>query len=134
GLKAASMAPTWPTINGEWRPATLFNKNVEGNYVNNPIMVHFIHRGLAYLLVILLTIWFIMAGNSPAHSLIYRKRWLPFLIALTQVVLGILTVLYSYDAKALLWFGVLHQFTAMILVMVLVWALYITRGQKVISV
>lgn len=133
GLKAASMAPTWPTINGEWWPASLFNTSVEGNYVNNPIMVHFVHRGLAYLLVILLAIWFFSAGKTPAHSLVYRKRWLPVMVALIQVVLGVLTVLYSYDAKALLWFGVLHQFSAMILVMVMVWALYVTSGPKTID-
>lgn len=127
GLKAASMAPTWPTINGEWFPASLFSMEGGVNYFNNPIMVHFIHRGMAYLLTILLLIWFFKAGKTPASSLIHKRRWLPLVLLLLQVVLGILTVIYSYDAKALLWFGVLHQFTAMMLMVSLVWALYVVR-------
>lgn len=127
GLKAASMAPTWPTINGEWFPSSLFNIDGGANYFNNPIMVHFIHRGMAYLLTLLLVIWFLKAGKTAPVSLIHKRRWIPLLLLLMQVLLGILTVIYSYDSKALLWFGVLHQFTAMMLMVSLVWALYLVR-------
>lgn len=127
GLKAATMAPTWPTINGEWFPSSLFNMEGGANYFNNPIMVHFIHRGLAYLLTALIFIWFFKAGKTSKGSLVYHLRKVPLLLVLMQALLGILTVLNSHNATALLWWGVLHQFTAMLLMVAMVGALYVVK-------
>ena len=127
GLKAATVAPTWPTINGEWFPASLFNTRGVENYINNPFMVQFIHRGIAYLFVILIVAWFIKARKAVAAPWLSKTRALPLLLVLVQVLLGILTVLYSPSANALVWFGVLHQFTAMLLLVSLVWMLYLVK-------
>ena len=51
GHKAASAAPTWPGINGSWWPDNIFSAAI--NFVENKITVHFVHRGLAYLLLLL---------------------------------------------------------------------------------
>jgi cytochrome c oxidase assembly protein subunit 15 len=53
GLKAGSVAATWPTINGDYIPSALFSNSI----ISHPIAVHFIHRGLAYLLFILVAFW-----------------------------------------------------------------------------
>lgn len=130
GLKAATAAPTWPTINGEWFPAALFGKPGSGNLVNNPIMVQFIHRGLAYLFVILIVVWLLKAQHiNQTRWFRQTKFWPPALVGI-QVLLGILTVLYSPSATALVWFGVLHQFTAMLLLVSLVWVLYLVKRQR----
>lgn len=129
GLKAATLAPTWPTINGEWFPASLFGAE-GGNYVNNPFMVQFIHRALAYLITILMVIWAIKAGNTLKGSWLHRTRSLPLVLVLIQVILGVLTVVYSPDATALVWLGVLHQFVAMLLLMSLVWFIYLLQGRR----
>ncbi len=66
GLKAATAAPTWPTINGSWLP-TNFSRyggrqfNFFDSLVNNPLTIHFIHRNLAYLIFI-----FILPVNLQA--------------------------------------------------------------------
>lgn len=127
GLRAATLAPSWPTINDEWFPASMFNKEISGNLINNPVMVHFIHRGLAYLIVILVTIWFFNIRKNVSSSWLNQTKIIPLILVWAQVLLGIGTVLFSPSATALVWFGVLHQFTAMLLLISLVWSLYLVR-------
>ncbi len=130
GLHAAKNAPTWPTINGDWIPAGMG----ANNWVHNPINVHFIHRGLAYLLLAGIILWFVYAGKQAklaSDSLLSKSRWWPMVLVTVQVILGIATVLtapYIVFAK----FGVfetiaeLHQLVALILMMSVVANLYIS--------
>ncbi len=68
GNKAATVAPTWPTINGSWVPAGLFSeKPLVQDLAGNKITIHFIHRGLAYLLLILVGIWSVLAARVKAR-------------------------------------------------------------------
>jgi cytochrome c oxidase assembly protein subunit 15 len=55
GLKAATAAPTWPTINGVWWPDNISSFGGQqfpgvSFLVDNPLVIHFIHRnsGLFY--------------------------------------------------------------------------------------
>lgn len=130
GLHAAKNAPTWPTINGDWIPAGMG----ANNWLHNPINVHFVHRGLAYLLLAGIIIWFVYAGKQAklaSDSLLSKSRWWPMALVTVQVILGIATVLtapYIVFAK----FGVfetiaeLHQLAALILMMSVVANLYIS--------
>lgn len=121
GLKAATSAPTWPTINGAWVPEQL------GSLTDHPITVQFIHRNLAYALSILILVWWWKALRTPATPLFRKTRTLPGVLVVLQVILGIFTVLYSPDKQALLWLGVAHQFVAMILLLSMVWTLRIMK-------
>ena len=68
GLKAAATAPTWPSINGKYFPEEMWEQgSVLNNLVNNPIMVHFMHRGIAYLLLIAAIIFFVQANKIKTH-------------------------------------------------------------------
>jgi len=129
GLKAAQFATTWPTINGEWIPSSIANDSMSG-LTHDPLAVHFIHRTLAYIITVLLFIWFQKAKKINSTPLFQRIYRIPIIIVLLQVVLGILTVLFANNATALLWLGVAHQFTAMLLVLIWVTVLYILRGSK----
>jgi cytochrome c oxidase assembly protein subunit 15 len=129
GLKAATVAPSWPTINGMWVPGSLATESL----VNNPVNVHFIHRGLAYLLIVVLVAWFIKAAAAAKKSaLLARVRTWPVLLVVAQVVLGIVTVL---SAPRIVWgkFGIfevlaeLHQLVAMFLLMALIVNLYVVK-------
>jgi len=53
------------------------------------------------------------------------------LLVVVQVTLGILTVLFSTEAKPFVWLGVMHQFVAMLLLMSLVWQAYLVKGRIV---
>src|SRR5690606_12412075 len=55
GHRAATAAPTWPDINGYMIPPGMFSHDPALiNLLDNKITVHFIHRGMAYLLAILM--------------------------------------------------------------------------------
>jgi cytochrome c oxidase assembly protein subunit 15 len=129
GLKAANFATTWPTINGEWIPSSIAN-DAWSSLTHDPLAVHFIHRTLAYVIAVLIFIWFQQAKKITSNYLFKLIYWMPMAIVLLQVVLGILTVLLANNASALLWLGVAHQFTAMLLVLVWTTVLYVIRKVK----
>ncbi len=134
GMHASKSAPTWPKINGEWVPQGM----MERSFVQNPINVQFMHRGLAYLLLIAVIVWFVYASRvARAHvaSLVGSARWWPMVIVVLQVVLGIVTVLCApliVFAKfgTYEWLAELHQLVAMFLLMSLVANLYIAGKQE----
>jgi len=126
GLKAGTAAPTWPTINGMWVPGNM--GAMTNDLTNNPITVQFIHRGLAYLIAVLTVIWWLRALREAASPLFRKGRSLPMILVLSQVVLGIFTVLYSPDKDQLLWLGVAHQFVAMLLLLAMVWQIRLLRN------
>jgi len=137
GLKAAYNAPTWPDINGEWLPKAIGRLGGLKDLTDNPITVQFIHRGLAYLLVILILLWFIKAWKSlpeawwgKGPSLIIKTAAWPLVLVFIQAILGIFTVLNSPNPNSLLWWGVAHQFVAMLLLISLLWVFYLIKGKS----
>lgn len=131
GLRAAQSAPTWPDINGYFIPPTI-NELHPGiqNVFNNVLTIHFIHRGLAYLLLILVVYFFIKSSGKKINVLFNRFRFLLLGLILLQVVLGIFTVLNGTDRVALVWFGVSHQFVAMIFLICLTCLLFLVRKKS----
>ena len=132
GLRAAVTAPTWPDINGSIIPATMnelspFSKNL----VANPITIHFIHRGLAYLLVILIGGWWYKSKSIVNKKIFSRLRITVMLLVLLQLILGILTVLNATAPNMLVVFGVAHQFVAMVLLMVIVSLIFVVQRKHV---
>ena len=137
GHKAAGVAPTWPTINGDWIPDSLFRqKPLMFNFIDNKVTIHFVHRGLAYLLVIFTLIWSLLAYSIHSLTNYVRKcRWLPLFIIFTQVLLGILAVLSSTKIVAnhwgiFEWIAQLHQITGMLFLLCMVYMLYVIRPVK----
>lgn len=127
GLRAAIVAPTWPSINGQWIPAAAFEQEpVLLNWVNHPLAVHLAHRTVAYLLFLSCLYWVIRARIIPAEFRLFSFfRWSLAAGIMLQLLLGILTVLNATYSNRLVWLGVLHQFTAMLLLMVLVVLLFL---------
>lgn len=128
GMHAAIVAPTWPDINGKMIPAAMGELTpMAKNFAYNSITIHFIHRGLAYLLFGLIVAWWWKAKTINSNPLFIRLRLSLLLLVTLQVVLGIATVLNATYTSRLLLLGVAHQFTAMLLVMVVVGLLYLVR-------
>ena len=128
GLKAATVAPTWPGINGKMIPDQLNNLSPWWkNFVENKITIQLIHRSLAYLLMIMVFLWTIKAIRSKSNYLLNKTKWLPLIFILLQVVLGILTVIRSPFGNSLVWFGLAHQFTAMLFVITMMWMTFLVR-------
>jgi cytochrome c oxidase assembly protein subunit 15 len=97
---------------------------------HNAITIQFIHRGLAYVISILVAIWWWKASETPEHSLLHRIRYLPLLLVLLQVMLGVLTLLGS-QVKIPLLLAILHQFTGMMLLLALIWTLFLSKNNAV---
>jgi len=131
GLRAAIVAPTWPDINGKLIPAGLNDLTpMAKNFAYNPIAIHFIHRGLAYLLFGMIFFWWLKSNATRDNRLFLRFRFLLLLLVNMQVVLGIFTVLNATYPNRLVWLGVAHQFTAMLLLMTVVVLLFTVRKKK----
>ena len=134
GMRAAATAPTWPDINGQFVPSS-FNELSPWmqNLVNNKLAVHFIHRGLAYLLLALVFLFYIKTGNIKGNPAFMKLRNAVLMLILAQVCLGILALMFATNATAFVWLGVLHQFTAMLLVMCFTGLLFLVRNVKVVG-
>ena len=132
GLKAATYAPTWPDINGSFLPHGGSPSSGVFKLFDNPMMVHFIHRNLAYLITILISIWFVRSKKIQGN-LFSKTNWLPLALVFVQLILGIFTVINSPDPKALRWLGVTHQFIAMCLLLSLIFEFYLVQNKKVNS-
>ncbi len=141
GLKAATAAPTWPDINGVFIPENI--KTYQGRsmsplsaLVNNPIVIHFIHRNLAYLITVFILGWTVLAMRER-HSRFFNKvKIWPLVFVMAQVVLGIMAVLKSYKAAPQLWgpfewLAQSHQLVAILLLLSLVAALRGLRYKNV---
>ena len=118
GLKAALMAPTWPTINGFWVPAAVWSELPW----QHPLAVHFIHRTLGYGLLIALGAWW-WAGRK---ALRLERHFVLGLVVL-QVSLGVIILLYGTLPGALLWLGLIHQLVGASLLVALVAAAHAVR-------
>ena len=129
GLHAATAAPTWPKINGEWIPASV-NELSPGwkNFIDNKIAVQFIHRGIAYTLLVLVFIWWYKARKINGSLLFNKTKFLPAMFISIQIILGILTVILSPYGNNIVWFGVAHQLVAILFLVTMVFMLYIVRS------
>jgi heme a synthase len=135
GHKTANTAPTWPTINGEWIPASLTRESpLLLNFIDNKITIHFVHRGLAYLLLALVIGWTIraakIAGKTPAYFLMVHR--IPLGIILLQVIVGILTVIHGSAVVAGHWgffetMASIHQFIALLFLLAMIFFKFVVR-------
>jgi cytochrome c oxidase assembly protein subunit 15 len=135
GHKAAMVAPTWPTINGDYVPSNLFADPVFFlNFIENKILVHFMHRGIAYVLLVLVIYWTVKLYQINGSSFFNRIKIFPLLLVLLQVLLGIASLLY---ARSIIpgvwgifeWMAQIHQLVGMSLLLSLVATYYVMRAQ-----
>jgi cytochrome c oxidase assembly protein subunit 15 len=127
------VASTWPTINAEWIPAALQSKeSFLVNAVNNTIWIHFVHRGLAYLLFITIIFWAPLLLKLQGNNFWVRARVMPLVLVFVQLLLGIFTVLSSVHIIPGVWGGFewmaqLHQLVGMLLLLSVVNIMYATK-------
>jgi len=135
GHKAAMVAPTWPTINGDYLPGNLFSDpNFFLNFIENKILVHFMHRGVAYILLVLVIYWTVQLYRINGSSFFNRIKIFPILLVVLQVLLGIASLLY---ARSIIpgvwgifeWMAQIHQLVGMSLLLSLVATYYVMRAQ-----
>ena len=135
GHKAAMVAPTWPTINGDYLPSNLFSDpNFFLNFIENKILVHFMHRGIAYILLVLVIYWTVQLFRINGGSFFNRIKIFPILLVVLQVLLGIASLLY---ARSIIpgvwgifeWMAQIHQLVGMSLLLSVVATYFVMRAQ-----
>ena len=136
GHKAAPAAPTWPDVNGSFAPAYVFNRP-EGwrSIVENSIVIHFIHRSIAYLLFISIFIWTAGAFKTKSSFAFAKARMIPAVLVTLQLLLGIFTVLTSVRIRPAKWnlfewLAQLHQLVAILLLLSLFASLFFLQGKQ----
>lgn len=117
GLKAGKMYNTFPLMNGQYFPQGMWGFSPwYSNLTDNPVMVQFLHRNLAYAFGVFLALqlWRERAALSLRHPLAFVG-----MAYLLQFTLGVLTLLSGVPV----WLGALHQANALVLFTATLWLL-----------
>ena len=123
GTDAGRAFPTWPLMNGEFFPSTALDMEpMLVNFFENPSLVQFNHRIVAYALVVLsLFAWW----NCRATARLETKRAFDFFAAavILQVLAGISTALYLAPPAL----AMFHQLLAILVLYLAVQARFVAR-------
>ena len=125
GTHAGLYAPTWPKINGSFLPVNWGN-NIPHDLFYSPLIIQFIHRCMAFFILITLIIWYIGIWGVKRGSTLRHWRSLPIILVFAQVTLGVFALLHSGMPDAI-YFSILHQFVGILLLLSLVATLYLGR-------
>ena len=121
GMDAGKIYNSWPLMGTAYFPddssiVNLFNLNA----FNDPSLVQFMHRNLAYLIFIFyLLILFVVYKNNASNS--FKAIKIIGFILIIQIVLGILTLL----SGAQMIFSSMHQISSIFLVSSSVYLVYL---------
>ncbi|WP_324749590.1 COX15/CtaA family protein [Sphingomonas sp. LY54] len=108
GLDAGYAFNTWPMMGSEWFPAdTPMLEPFLRNYVDNPIVVQFIHRWVAFAVAVMVLLLAFEAWSRGLRS----EAIVAVAAVFVQILIGIMTLLTGVD----LWIAVAHQGMAAIL-------------------
>jgi len=113
GLDAGQIYQTWPLMNQSYFPDDSNIKDLFSmNALETPSIVQFIHRNIAYFIILLFS--FIATIIYRNEDLIYLRRTtlLIFIFLFLQTILGILTVL----SGAQIIFASMHQVGSILLI------------------
>ena len=129
GMDAGTVYNTWPLMGSSYFPNdTNFIELLNINLFSNPSIVQFIHRNLAYLIVLIyiyLLIKIFMDKNK-----IFRKPFLIIGISLfLQVVLGVVTILSGVKII----YASLHQINSVLIIISTLYFLYISKYKEKIN-
>jgi len=124
GLKAGFGFNTFPTMGGQWVPEGLMMLEPGWrNFFENPVTVQFDHRVLALTTLLAVIVYWAFARKEQLPVRIRPGVHLLLLVAVSQVILGIATLLLIVPVPLAL----AHQAVAMVLFTV---ALYLCQGLK----
>jgi len=128
GLKAGLIMNTFPKMGGQWVHVSMGKALDEmgiAAFTEHIVIVQFIHRYLGKILFVL-AIWLWWRFRKiTEHYIKHALNILAGSVAL-QFLLGVLTLIYVVPV----WLGVLHQFTAIVLLSACVYLIHRTNSMK----
>jgi len=129
GMDAGNVYNTWPLMGSSYFPDdSRFIEFLEINFFNNPSIVQFIHRNIAYLIVLFYIYLLILVIKD--NQIRFQKQILIIGLSLfLQVVLGIITVITG--AKIV--YASLHQINSIVIILSTLYFLYISEYKERIN-
>ena len=126
GMDAGQIYNSWPLMGSTYFPddnkiINLFNLSA----FSDPSLVQFMHRNLAYIILIFYLIIFINIYKNKLTKFFYTINFLGLLL-LIQIILGILTLLYG----AQIIFASMHQISSIFLVSSSIYFLYLNTNSS----
>jgi cytochrome c oxidase assembly protein subunit 15 len=110
GIRAGRSYNTWPLLDGEIVPDGLFAMPTWYlNFFENILTIHFDHRMLAYLIILLVFIQLKWMRQVSSNT-IYQSTMYLFTFICVQILIGIFAVLYQVP----IYMGVMHQIGAVL--------------------
>ena len=126
GMDAGTIYNTWPLMGASYFPDD--SKMIEFlniSVFDNPSIVQFLHRNLAYLIMIIYI--FLLISIFKETNKIFRKPILIIGISLfLQVALGVLTILSGVKII----YASLHQINSILIILSTLYFLYISRYEE----
>jgi cytochrome c oxidase assembly protein subunit 15 len=127
GMDAGKIYNTWPLMGSSYFPNdSQFIEFLNVSVFNNPSIVQFIHRNLAYLIVGIYI--YILFFTIKDRNKISKMPVIIIGVSLfLQIVLGVLTILSG--VKIL--YASLHQINSILIILSTLYFLYITKYRKI---
>ncbi len=129
GMDAGKIYNSWPLMGSSYFPDdSNIAEFLKIDVFDNPSAVQFIHRNIAYLIVLvyLYQLYFIL--NEGNKKLIISYSVIGFSL-LIQIIFGILTILSGVKMI----YASLHQINSILIVLSTLYFLFITQNKKVIN-
>ena len=127
GMDAGKVYNTWPLMGSSYFPDdSKFIEFLNVNVFDNPSIVQFIHRNLAYLIlgIYIYILYFVIKDCN----VVFRKPMFIIGFSLSlQVVLGILTLLSGVKIV----YASLHQINSILIILSTLYFLYLSNYRKV---
>ena len=121
GMDAGKIYNSWPLMGTSYFPDdSSIDDLLKLEAFNDPSLVQFIHRNLAYLIFIFYLLIFFVVYKNNIQSLYKATKIIGFIL-IVQIVLGILTLLS--DAQMIV--SSMHQISSIFLVSSSVYFLYL---------
>ena len=140
GTKAALFYPTWPGMHGDLIPMAITKweywkwENIVNYYDSAfaPALVQFLHRNVAYLILIFSLIFVFRCRKLIVPEYLRNLHIVYIGLVFIQVLLGILTLVYSKGSIPL-YLGVMHQAMAILVLTVLLAIHFIIKKVSVVA-
>ena len=126
GMDAGNIYNTWPLMGSTYFPDdSRFNEFLNIKFFDNPSIVQFIHRNLAYIIFVVY-IYLLFSVLKHSNKIFRKPIILIGIIILLQMVLGILTILSGVK----IFYASLHQINSILLILSTLYFLYISKYIK----
>ena len=126
GMDAGKLYNTWPLMGSSYFPDdSKFIEFLNINFFDNPSIVQFLHRNLAYLIVIIYIYLLILVFSDT--NKVFRKPMIVIGIGLfLQVILGVVTLLSGVKII----YASLHQINSILIILSSLYFLYISKYEE----